>query len=210
IGAEESWANEGLSHLMEDLSHHSQDPLVQTSPENPSRVALYLQDPQGSAFTQGTSLAQRGGAYLFFRYLYEQANLGRYPNVADGEEFLRDLIQSSDKGLVNIEETLGWPLRNLLLDFYATLELSHTGLSDNARYNFHGIALIGEQNDNRGTVLNGDQNHPLTSVPIKGAVSSPGGIFYQVTGDTLISAGKSIEFLASPGMIPGGAVVRLR
>lgn len=210
IGAEESWANEGISHLMEDLSAHSQDPLSETSMENPSRVGLYLQDPQGSAFTQGTSLAQRGGAYLFFRYLYEQANLGRYPNVADGREFLTELVQSPAKGLTNIEETLGWPLRNLLLDFYATLELSDTGLSDNPRYNFHGISLIGDQDDNRGTILSGVQNQFLSTLSLKGAVNAPGGIFYQVTGDTLNSSGKSIDFVASPGMIPGGAVVRLK
>jgi hypothetical protein len=210
IGAEESWANEGLSHLMEDLDSHQSDPLPRVGMENPSRVAIFLQTPQTAAFTGGTSLAQRGGAYLFFRYLYEQANRGRYPGVIDGAELLSKLIASPFKGVKNIEEATGWPFRNILMDFYATLQLSNTGISDDPRYNFQGINLNGEQDDNRGTVLSGVQSQTLSTVPVTGSVNSPGGLFYNLGGNTIEGAGSSLNFSADPGMIPGGAVIRLQ
>lgn len=210
IGAEESWANEGLSHLMEDLDAHQANPLPKVGMENPSRVAIFLQAPQNAAFTGGTSLAQRGGAYLFFRYLYEQADQGRYPGVADGRDLLAKLISSPFKGMKNIEEATGWPLRNILLDFYATLQLSNTDISADARYNFTGINLYGEQDDNRGTILNGVQAQALNGVPVSGNITSPGGIFYNVGGHTIEQAGSSLNFSADPGMIPGGAVIRLQ
>lgn len=210
IGAENTWANEGISHLMEDLNGNTSDPLQSTGMENPSRVGLFLQSPESASFTGGTSLAQRGGAYLFFRYLYEQANLQRYPGVGSGEEFLRQLIQSPEKGVANIETTTGWTFQNLLLDFYASLQLSHTGITANPRYNFQGINLFGDQNDNRGTILSGVQGQALDHLSVKGAVSSPGGIFFNVQGNTLKNAGKAIHFIAEPGMIPGGAVIRIK
>ena len=210
IGAEESWANEGLSHLMEDLNSDQNEPLAEVGMENPSRVALYLQAPQNAAFTGGTSLAQRGGAYLFFRYLYEQANRGRFPGVADGQELLSKLISSSFRGVKNVEETTGWSFRNILLDFYATLQLSNTGVTEDPRYNFQGIDLHGQQSDNRGTVLAGVQAQTLNTVPVSASVTSPGGLFYQLDGNTVEAAGNSLSFTADPGMIPGGAVIRLQ
>jgi len=209
IGAEEAWANEALSHLLEDLHGNHADPLAEVGTENPSRVQLFLQATENAAFTGGTSLAQRGGAYLFYRYLYEQANLGRYPGVQDGQDLLSELISSPYKGVHNIEETTGWPFRNLLLDFYATLQLSDTGISGDSRYNFSGINLIGPQDDNRGTNLDGVYAFQLNSIPTSGAVSSPGGMFYNLGGTTIIEAGSSLSFSADPGMIPGGAVIRL-
>lgn len=210
IGAEESWANEGLSHLFEDLSAQPGDPLPWVGKENPSRVAMFLQNTQLAAFTGGTSLAQRGGAYLFFRYLYEQANLGRFPGVANGGELLNQLLSSPYKGVQNIEETTGWSFRNILLDFYATLQLSNTGLTDDAHYNFQGIDLYGAQDDNRGTVLNGVNSQSLASVPISGTINSPGGLFFNLSGSTIEGAGNALSFSADPGMVPGGAVIRLQ
>jgi hypothetical protein len=110
----------------------------------------------------------------------------------------------------NIEEATGWPFRNILLDFYATLQLSGTELSTDPRYNFQGINLNGPQEDNRGTILSGVQAQTLSTVPISASISSPGGLFYQLGGNTIESVGSSLNFSADPGMIPGGAVIRLQ
>ena len=206
-GAEEAWANEGISHFIEDLQTNGS--LDRVGVENPSRVLLYLVAPEQAAFTAGVSIAQRGGAYLFFRYLYEQANAGRYPAAANGSELLGNLLQKGVKGVANIEQATGWSLRNLLLDFYATVQLSNRGISSDPRYNLHAISLLGPQDDNRGTNLQGVHSHELKDVPFHGTVQSPGAYFMEVSGKTLIDAGQGLSFSAPPGMIPGGIVIRI-
>lgn len=210
IGAEAGWANEGLSHLLEDIQGNTPNPLPFAGKENPSRVGLFLDSTDQSSFLSGTTLAQRGGAYLFFRYLFEQSEMGRYPNAANGTELIRNLIQSPFKGVRNVEEATGWTFRNLLLDFYATVQLSQTGITADPRYNFHGINLFGPQDDNRGTTLAGVRSQDLVGFPIKGAVRAPGGLFYNLSAPTIQSAGSTIELQSDPLMIPGGAVIRIQ
>lgn len=210
IGAEEGWANEGLSHLLEDLNASDSNPLPFTGKENPSRVGLFLESPEQASFISGTTLAQRGGAYLFFRYLYEQSDLGRYPNVNSGRDLLQELIQSPYKGVHNIEEATGWSFRNLLLDFYATVQLSQTGITEDPRYNFHGINLFGDQNDNRGTILAGVNSKALVGFPIQDAVRSPGGLFFNLAAPAIKGAGSKLQLVADPNMVPGGALIRIQ
>jgi hypothetical protein len=207
-GAEEAWANEGISHFIEDLDEGGS--LDRVGVENPSRVSLYLRGPGEAPFTAGTSVPQRGGSYLFFRYLYEQANLGRYPEVANGAELLSALVQGPGKGITNIEAATGWSYRNLLLDFYATIQLSQTGASSDSRYNFQGISLFGEQHDNRGTVLQGLRGQDLSKIPFEGQVQSNAGLFLEMDGNSLRDAGQGLSFSAPPSMIAGGIVIRLQ
>jgi len=214
IGGEEAWMNEGLSHFLEDLQKDAGGDLNHlafngVSAENPSRVSIYLKSPN-TPFTGGTSLAQRGGAYLAFRYLCEQSNLGRYPKVANCQELLQGLVQSDQKGVANIEAITGISFQDFLLDFYVTLQLSNQGINSDPRYNFLGINLNSEQNDHRGTVLKGVTGQSLNSLSTEGTVNSPGGAFYDIDGKTISQAGQALSFIASPGMIPGGAVIRLR
>ncbi|HCU24477.1 MAG TPA: hypothetical protein DF383_05615 [Deltaproteobacteria bacterium] len=205
--AEDSWANEGLSHFIEDLS--SDGSLAQVGKENPSRVSIYLESLENLPFMGGTSIAQRGGAYLFFRYLYEQAELGRYATVTKGSELLRSLVQGGEKGVPNIEKATGWSLSDLLLDFYATVQLSNRGISSDPRYNFRGISLYGPQNDNRGTVLEGPDSRPLKSLPYTGSLRASGGVFMEIDGNTLLKNGQGLSFLMAPSMISGGAIIRI-
>ncbi|MCE9623916.1 MAG: hypothetical protein K8R69_00460, partial [Deltaproteobacteria bacterium] len=206
-GAEEAWANEGISHFIEDLK--ADGSLNSVGPENPSRVFLYLAAPENAPFTTGISIPQRGGAYLFLRYLYEQANLGRYPGSDNGSDFLKKILQSGIKGIPNLEHATGWSFRNLLLDFYATVQLSNQGVSSDPRYNLQGISLVGSQSDNRGTVLQGVTGHELKKVPFGSQVQSPGAYFLEVSGDTLIAAGQGLSFSAPEGMMGGGIVIRI-
>jgi len=199
--------NEGLSHFLEDLSNGSQ--LDRVSVENPSRVSKFLSSTDSAPFTSGISIAQRGGAYLFFRYLYEQAQLGRYPGASDGNDLLRNLLQTDLTGVPNVEAATGLEFKDLLLDFYAALQLSNTGLTGDPRYNFRGIDLHASQEDNRGTVLDGVHTEVVSGAG-KGLVSSPGGLFFSLTGNDIIGSGQGINLVAAQGMIPGGAVIRLR
>lgn len=199
--------NEGLSHFLEDLSTNNH--LDRVSVENPSRVSMFLNSTDTAPFTSGISIAQRGGAYLFFRYLYEQADSGRYPSAANGSELLRNLVQSDLSGVANVEAATGLEFKDLLLDFYATLQLSNTGLTTDPRYNFRGIDLHAEQDDNRGTVLDGVQTESIQGTG-KGMVSSPGGLFFSLTGHDILNSGQGISLNAAQGAIPGGAVIRLR
>ncbi|MFO1463767.1 MAG: hypothetical protein U1F66_08305 [bacterium] len=207
-GAEEAWANEAISHFIEDLAPNGS--LDHTGVENPSRVALYLVAPEAAAFTTGISIAQRGGSYLFFRYLYEQAELRRYPGAANGPELLRKLLQSGTKGVPNIEQATGWSFRNLLLDFFATVQLSNQGISSDPRYNLKGISLQGPQDDNRGTNLQGVQAHNLGDLPFTGQVAVPGAYFLEITGKKLMDAGQGLSFSAPAGMMAGGIVIRIQ
>ncbi len=208
VGAEESWANEGLSHLMEDLDPEKE--LSHISPENPSRVALFLKTPWSAPFTAGTSLAQRGGAYLFFRYLCEQSENQRYTGLSGCRDLLRSLIQSPGKGIVNIESVTGASFKNLLLDFYATLQLSHTGITQDPRYNFATLCLTCAQDDNRGTVLNGVSNQVFNSIPNTGSLTSPGGLFLQIDGKVISNSGNDLYLYTTPGMNAAGAIIRLQ
>ncbi len=219
---EEPWLNEGLSHLMEDLKPSPDSNLSQMSigglsqifadvgMENPSRVALYLNSPEQNPFTRGTSLAQRGGAYLALRYLYEQANLGRYPKVANGQGLLQALLSSGAPGVEILEESTGWEFKDILLDFFAALQISSSEISQDARYNFQGICLSCEQDDQRGTVLQGIKTVALDAIPASGSVYAPGGIFLSIDGESITRMGRDLSFIGSSGMIAGGAVIRTK
>lgn len=222
IAPELPWLNEAISHFVEDLepsaggdpNHFSasqwMEVFAKPGPENPSRVQLYLGAPEANPFTAGISLSQRGGSYLAIKYLFEQANLGRYPGTADGRDLMNRLLSSPEQGIESVEASTGWLFKDLLLDFFATLQLSGTGANGDARYNFHGICLTCEQDDGRGTILTGVQNQELTSAKGSGNVASSGGIFFKISGATLTQAGQGLSFSAPTDMIAGGAVIRTR
>ncbi len=222
VAPEEPWLNEGISHFVEDLQPvpginpgsigvgNLQAMFSKTGNENPSRVSLYLHSPQSNPFTAGIALAQRGGTYLALKYFFEQANLGRYPGAANGQELLQKLLQSPKRGVDNLAGSMGWEFKDLLLDFFAALAVSSTEISADPRYKFQGICLTCEQDDNRGTKLSGVKTVPLSGTTGNGNIASPGGIFFKSDGESLTRAGQGLSFIASPDMIPGGAVIRLR
>lgn len=155
---EDSWLNEGMSHLIEDLMGYNV--------ENPSRYAMYLASPSTYGLvTQGSpNLMERGAAYLFLRFLYEQAE--------DGDAFLRALEDTSIRGAQNIEEAFNGPadfneFSEFVSRWVAALAMTDRGISQDRRYtyeprvlngstgNWEGVCLDCEAQDGRGTVLNG-------------------------------------------------------
>lgn len=154
--AESACLNEGLSHLIEDL--------VGYNVENYSRYDLFLASPQSYSACGGTSLALRGGIYLFLRYLYERSG--------DSKAFLQNMVQSSDKNYTNIVnafpsktsdfDSIGEFLRQWAVALGYTDKVSTAAkFKYNARVknsttgNWEGVCMDCSAQDNRGTILSG-------------------------------------------------------
>lgn len=177
VSTEESWLNEGLSHIFEDIENiplgsvstsvnyarsatTSVDDfeLAESGIENFSRVSTYLGDIHNVCFTCGSNLKQRGGSYLMLRYAYEQSD--------DGNALIRNLINGRYRGTENIKDVMfGDHTDNESFSGFLSLwgtamllsntDISHLDLDEQEKYEFKGINLRAIQNDNRGTVLNG-------------------------------------------------------
>ena len=155
---EENWLNEGMSHLIEDVMGWGR--------ENPSRYALYLASPStyGIVTQFSPNLMERGGAYLFLRYLYEQAG--------DGDAFLGRMVQTGKRGVENVLDAFNgdagmdeWS--ELMARWSVALIMSNRGISQDPRFtyrarsqhsvtgNWEGVILEGDADDGRGTALEG-------------------------------------------------------
>lgn len=181
--SEENWLNEAVSHLAEDILGYGV--------ENPSRYAMYLASPSTyGVVTQGSpNLMERGAAYLFLRFLYEQAS--------SGSGFLKDLVSTSSRGVDNLEAAFAGPSNmNEFSEFMArwtiALAMTDRGLTQDARYiyrsraqnsstgNWEGVTMEGDAEDGRDTVLEGvhlNQYYGYHSPSIDASAA----IFYDVT-----------------------------
>ncbi|MBN1283332.1 MAG: hypothetical protein JXA24_06140 [Proteobacteria bacterium] len=155
---EDNWLNEALSHFIEDYMGHGR--------ENPSRYALYLASPSTYGIvTQGSpNLLERGGSYLFLRYLYEQA--------PDGDAFLSRLVRTGRRGVDNLLEAFQGPadmdeFREMMERWSIALAMTDRGISSDSRFVYRprvrdaetgewkGVCLECTPDDGRGTVLEG-------------------------------------------------------
>lgn len=181
---EASWLNEGISHLMEDVLGVGQ--------ENPSRYALYLNQPNLYGLTPATSpgLVARGGIFLLLRYLYEQQGAS--------DSFVRALLQGGLVGVENLEAAAGQredfdQMPEFLLRFATTLLLNNSGVSSDPRYQFAervvtgdtftGVCTYCNADDGRGTTLTGVRAQDL-SASAGVSVPSSGMAFYHVSART--------------------------
>lgn len=203
---ESGWLNEGLSHLFEDIySANSSNYFVSTGLENPSRVSSYLSNISNTCFTCGTSLTQRGGSYLFVRYLYEQAELGNLSNVTTGAALLDALLDTSLTGVDNVinaaygSSGTDDDFKNLLGLFGLAVYLDGTGLNTDDRLSISGIDLRGDQDDNRGTSLSGPAVQTVSSFPFSDSLTGMGLSFVQISGSTASSVGGSLSLSSESG-----------
>ncbi len=154
---EENWLNEGLSHFMEDYFGYNV--------ENPSRYAMFLASPStyGVVTQSSPNLMERGAAYLFMRYMFEQAD--------DGDSFLQRLY-GSRRGVENLEFAFEGPedmneFSEFMARWTAALAMTNRGISSDPRFvykareihpetgNWQGVCLDCSAEDNRGTQLTG-------------------------------------------------------
>ena len=119
--SEESWLNEGLSHVIEDIV----DEHVEGG--NGNLVETYMSSPERYALTGAASLNRgiRGAAYLFLRGLVDEF----------GEGVLASLTQTGLKGRANVERVTGGNLKDHFRSFVARSFLSGNGLTDDALLN---------------------------------------------------------------------------
>jgi hypothetical protein len=170
-----------------------------TALENPSRIKRYLNSIESTCFTCGSSLQQRGGSYLFLRYLYEQAEIGNIANAEDGSDFVHLLTDGSQRDLKNIAYALSGNSSNTqafpkaFSDFALAVYFSSTGQSTDAKYEFTGLDLRGMQNDNRGTVLNGPSVITLSQFPLVDTLTGNSIAFVQISGKTIAAANNKLK-----------------
>lgn len=153
---EETWLNEGLSHIAEELgakyyARRYPAPSGRTSIDQiyPDSAApfilndllnayLYLLNPRvasGTSYVAEGSAQERGATWLFLRWLAEQ----------QGEGVLRRLVQTSLTGIANVEAQSGERFGALFGDFglavYTDSLVGVPRASVPARYRFGDISL---------------------------------------------------------------------
>lgn len=197
---EAPWLNEALAHFAEGIpSRNSAGYLEGVGLENASRTAGYLADTDTLCFTCGASLYQRGGSFLFLRYLYEQAEKGKLSGVVNGAELIENLLGTSLTGVENVimsaygDGPVDERFRDLMGQFGLALFLSDTGLSNDPRLGIDGMNLRAKQNDNRGTNLKGPALQIVDSLPIAGSIGASSIAYYEISGEEIINAGGVLE-----------------
>ena len=115
---EESWLNEGVSHVCEDLVgghdvHNRQN--IERFLTDPSRTPL-----RGSVDNPGV----RGAAYLFVRSLIEDF----------GMRILPRLVQTNHIGLRNVREAAGDRITDIYVRFLSRLYLTGSGINPSLEY----------------------------------------------------------------------------
>lgn len=212
--AEESWLNEGLSHLAEDLqSVNASSYMTATGIENPARVSGYLNNISTVCFSCGSSLNQRGGTYLFMRYLYEQAQQGNLSGASSGASFIQSLLNTSNRGVTNVvKSALGTSAANsqfkdLIGNFSVAVYLSNTDTNAASTVNFSGINLRATQDDNRSTTLNGPAVRTITGLPFTGTIQGSGIHYIQLSGSVINDNGGELSLSFSTDASFGAYVI---
>jgi hypothetical protein len=197
---EKSFLNEAMSHLAEDIySLDATDFMAETGIENPSRVATYLSSIDKVCFSCGSKLAQRGGSYLFLRYLYEQAELGNLSGSTSGAELIDNLLNTTEVGIANLVQAAyganrpNRPFVKLMGKFALAVYFSNTGVNETDENQFLGINLRATQDDNRGTILNGPSITTISEFPSTEAIQGSGICFVKVPANLISAAGGTLN-----------------
>jgi len=109
------WLNEGLSHFAEELGQRiipddrcpaSTSCFSEFASGNILNAYMYLEDPEGSFLVapsrDGPSLAERGAAWLFVRWLADH-----FGTEENGRDFTRSILQRGTPGAGNVESVTG-------------------------------------------------------------------------------------------------------
>lgn len=206
---EEVWLNEGLSHLVEDLTGYGQSKNINMYL---NALVTPLSPIAGGSFPCCGS-EQRGGIYLFLRYLYEQ-----HPEPM---EFLRRLVISKLHGIENLEKAFNGlnPDFNEFKEFFL-----HTGVAlaltdTNATLDSHFIYQPRKFNEGtqqwqgvclacpEGSYYLGRYNYQ----PMRKRVEGTCQLFIDFRNDGYIkSIPTTLSLSVSPDSKPQGALVRIK
>ncbi len=163
---QQTWLEEGMAHMAEDLN--------EMDAQNILRANLYLKTPYATSLLGNAelrpyahdTLEQRGGIFLYLRYLGDQF----------GEDIYKTIVQSPLLGEASIADVTDMEFHASMADYLATLYLSNRGITSNPRYNFTSFDF----QDTFGA-LDLD-NRSASAGGFSGAVRSATGKFYLVSG----------------------------
>jgi hypothetical protein len=163
---QQTWLEEGMAHMAEDLN--SMDG------QNVLRGSLFLEEPYlhsllGNAELRPynvDTLEQRGGIFLFLRYLGDQL----------GNQIFRTMVRSPEVGIATVEKVAGKEFYASVADYLAALYLSDRGISTNPKYEYTSFDI---QNDFGGLLV---ADHAASNGAFSGEVRSATGSFYRITG----------------------------
>ncbi|MFT5087005.1 MAG: hypothetical protein ACI906_003912 [Candidatus Latescibacterota bacterium] len=165
---EESWLNEGLSHLSEDLvAGYSES-------GHDDNISAYLRDPEvtGLIGDAGGSSAKRGAAYLFVRGLRDRLGAG----------VIQRLVATGLAGRDNVEEAAGQTMDELLAFWGAQLYASGQGINVHPFFNFNSSLL--QSGSGRGLPLPAERRYTVGAQAVRGAVAARGIAYVRVRGGT--------------------------
>lgn len=211
--SEESFLNEALSHLAEDIYSIKGGYMVETGIENPARIEYYLRDTDSVCFTCGSSLSQRGASYLFIRYLYEQAQLGNLSAVSNGAKLVERLLDTDHVGVDNILEAAmnssnDDDFNTLMGLFTLAVSLSDADLIGDNRFQFQGLSLRDTYDDNRNTELDG-ANIVQGDLSLTQTLASSTMSFVSLSGEDLASVDEQFTLSLSSSLQGGGYLIEL-
>ncbi|OVE82804.1 hypothetical protein BVY03_00010 [bacterium K02(2017)] len=197
---ETTWLTEGLTHLAEDIYSLDQNQyMTSSSHSNEKRVVSFLKNTETTNLLYDHNTKQRGGVYLFFRYLYEQAEKGLLPNAHSGKMLINLLSTSTHTGLENLFNSLygieATPSKftSLISQFGISLYLSDQGISDSPYFNFDGINIRNIKLTNSFNFTSGPQCNEIKSIPFSHDISGTSLCFYEVSKSIFTDTDK--EFL---------------
>lgn len=117
--SQRTWLEEGMAHMAEDLNGMQES--------NFGRAGIYLDDPGAVSLENDFApLNQRGGIFLFLRYLGDRFD----------ESIYKQILQSRCLGRPCIESITGENFYVTVADFLATLYLTGRGITADDKYNF--------------------------------------------------------------------------
>jgi hypothetical protein len=146
---EESWLDESIAHLAENLHNYSWSNLdyrISAFLSDPERYRLVVDDYYAAGIWRGHG--NRGSTYLFLRWCVDQY----------GEQILRNLVQTNLCGVESVEVAAGRPFEELYRDWSMALFLSNSGLETRPQEQFH---FLSTRNELNGRLLAGPRHDGL-------------------------------------------------
>jgi hypothetical protein len=166
--AEETWLNEGLSHVAEDLVGGH------IAGGNTDLVSEFMNNPERYALTGDASLnlGIRGAAYLFVRGLLESF----------GQDVPGKLVKTNKVNIANIENISGQSFDTVYRTFISRLFLSGNNINTDTSLNYSFQYFTESQSKKRSFPLPKEQKINTTTTTVSGSVRPAASAFIRLTG----------------------------
>jgi hypothetical protein len=155
---QQTWLEEGMAHVAEDLNGFTQS--------NANRASLYyLPDPGNISLMGPDTLGQRGGIFLFLRYLGDQF----------GNSIYKTMTRNTRVGRSSVEQVTGVNFFTSVAECLAALYLDDRGLATDPKYEFTSSVDL-------SALLLAIKPRDVASGGFSGSVRAAAGDFYEMTG----------------------------